>query len=151
MQTFIMFCFTVLCNMIVNFKLFDCLIFCAILQLLLLHLGTDKWTCSLMRKFLLYGHLPGWKTIKFPLIWYIIYWFSLKSYMKNLNLKKCLLSFFAECIFQSYAKTVPSRMKLTMKLTMREPTFMGSMTTDTWSQRVTSDFNSVYVILVHEL
>ena len=31
------------------------------------------------------------------------------------------------CIFQSYAKTVPSR----MKLTMREPTFMGSMTTDT--------------------
>ena len=33
------------------------------------------------------------------------------------------------CIFQSYAKTVPSRMKLTMKLTMREPTFMGSMTT----------------------
>ena len=45
------------------------------------------------------------------------------------------------CIFQSYAKTVPSRMKLTMKLTMREP---ASMTTDTWSQRVTSDFNSVY-------
>ena len=34
------------------------------------------------------------------------------------------------CIFQSYAKTVPSRMKLIMKLTMREPTFMGSMTTD---------------------
>ena len=28
------------------------------------------------------------------------------------------------CIFQSYAKTVPSWMKLTMKLTMREPTFM---------------------------
>ena len=43
------------------------------------------------------------------------------------------------CIFQSYAKTVPSR----MKLTMREPAFMGSMTTDTWSRRVTSDFNSV--------
>ena len=35
------------------------------------------------------------------------------------------------CLFQSYAKTVPSRMKLTMKLTMREPAFMGSMTTDT--------------------
>ena len=34
------------------------------------------------------------------------------------------------CRFQSYAKTVPSRMKLTMKLTMCEPTFMGSMTTD---------------------
>ena len=34
------------------------------------------------------------------------------------------------CIFQSYAKTVPSRMKLTMNLTMREPTFLGSMTTD---------------------
>ena len=32
------------------------------------------------------------------------------------------------CIFQSYAKTVPLRMKLTMKLTMREP---ASMTTDT--------------------
>ena len=47
------------------------------------------------------------------------------------------------CIFQSYAKTVPSRMKLTMKLTMREP---ASMTTDTWSRRVTSDFNSVYNI-----
>ena len=47
------------------------------------------------------------------------------------------------CIFQSYAKTVPSRIKLTMKLTMREPTFMGSMTSDTWSRRVTSDFNSV--------
>ena len=31
------------------------------------------------------------------------------------------------CIFQSYAKTV----KLAMKLTMHEPTFMGSMTTDT--------------------
>ena len=43
------------------------------------------------------------------------------------------------CIFQSYAKTMPSR----MKLTMREPTFMGSMTTDKWSPRVTSDFNSV--------
>ena len=47
------------------------------------------------------------------------------------------------CIFQSYAKTVPSQMKLTMKLTMREPTFMGSMTTDTWSWRVKSDFYSV--------
>ena len=31
------------------------------------------------------------------------------------------------CIFQSYAKTVPSRMKLTMKLTTREP---ASMTCD---------------------
>ena len=41
------------------------------------------------------------------------------------------------CIFQSYAKTVLSR----MKLTMREP---ASMTTDTWSRRVTSDFNSAY-------
>ena len=41
------------------------------------------------------------------------------------------------CIFQSNAKTVPSR----MKLTMREP---ASMATDTWSRRVTSDFNSVF-------
>ena len=40
------------------------------------------------------------------------------------------------CIFQSYAKTVPSR----MKLTMREP---ASMTTDTWSRRVTFYSNSV--------
>ena len=39
------------------------------------------------------------------------------------------------CIFQSDAKTVPSRMKLTMKLTMRDP---ASMTKDTWSWRVTS-------------
>ena len=30
-------------------------------------------------------------------------------------------------------------MKLTMKLTMREP---ASMTMDMWSRRVTSDFNS---------
>ena len=48
------------------------------------------------------------------------------------------------CTFQSYAKTVPSRIKLTMKLTMREP---ASMTTDTWSRRVTSDFNSVLLKL----
>ena len=44
------------------------------------------------------------------------------------------------CIFQSYAKTVPSRMKLTMKLNMREP---ASMTTDTWSRRVAFYSNSV--------
>ena len=43
-------------------------------------------------------------------------------------------------IFQSYAKTGPSRMGLTMKLTMREP---ASMTTDTWSRRVTFYSNSV--------
>ena len=47
--------------------------FRAILQLLLLYLGTDKWMCSLMRNILLYDHLSGWKTIKFPLIWYIIH------------------------------------------------------------------------------
>ena len=34
----------------------------------------------------------------------------------------------APMLYMSYAKTVPSRMKLTMKLTMREP---ASMTTDT--------------------
>ena len=34
------------------------------------------------------------------------------------------------CRFQSYAKTVPSRMKLTTQLTKREPTFLGSTTTD---------------------
>ena len=48
------------------------------------------------------------------------------------------------CIFQSYAKTVPSRMKLTIKSTMHEP---ASMTTDMWSQLVTSDFNSVLYAL----
>ena len=41
-----------------------------------------------MRKVSLYFHLPGWETIKFTLIWYIIYWFLLKTFMKNLNLKK---------------------------------------------------------------
>ena len=90
MQTFIVFCLTFLCNMTFY-------IFCAILQFLLLHLGTDKWMCSLMRKVSICIHLPGWKTIKYPLIWYIIYLFFIKSYMKNMNLKKCLLSFFAEC------------------------------------------------------
>ena len=70
---------------------------CRFLQVLLLHLGTYKRMCSLMRKVSLHVNLPGWKTIKFPLIWYIIYWFSWKSFLKNLNLKNCLLSFFAEC------------------------------------------------------
>ena len=41
------------------------------------------------------------------------------------------------CRFQSYAKTVPSR----MKLNMREP---ASMTMDMWSRRVTSDFYGAY-------
>ena len=82
-----------------EFQLFDFFMFCAILQLVLLHLGTDKWMCSFMRKVSLYFHLPGWETIKFSLIWYRIHWFLLKSNMNNLNLKKCLLSFFAECIF----------------------------------------------------
>ena len=45
------------------------------------------------------------------------------------------------CIFQSYAKTVPSR----MKLTMREP---ASMTTDKGSRCVTSYF---YGASVHEI
>ena len=48
------------------------------------------------------------------------------------------------CIFQSYAKTVPSRMKLTMKLTMREPAFMGSMTTDHVITACDVWLNSVY-------
>ena len=48
-----------------------------------------------------------------------------------------------QCIFQSYAKTVPSRMKLTVKLTMRES---ASTTTDTWSRRVTFDINSVILM-----
>ena len=41
---------------------------------------------------------------------------------------------------QSYAKTVPLR----MKLTLREP---ASMTTDTWSRRVTSDFYSALFLV----
>ena len=48
------------------------------------------------------------------------------------------------CIFQSYAKTVPSQMKLTMILTMREP---ASMTTDKGSRRETSYSNSVLEII----
>ena len=47
------------------------------------------------------------------------------------------------CRFQSYAKTVPSRMKLTMKLRMREPHSWDLWQRTTWSRRVTSDFNSV--------
>ena len=41
-ETFIMLCVAFRCNMTVNFDLFDFLMFCAILQFLLLHLGTDK-------------------------------------------------------------------------------------------------------------
>ena len=55
------------------------------------------------------------------------------------------------CRFQSYAKTVPSRLELIMKLTMREPAFIKSMTTDTWSRFMTSDFNSVFQALVGNL
>ena len=46
------------------------------------------------------------------------------------------------CIFQSYAKTVPSRMNLTMKLTMSEP---ASMTTNKGAWRMMSYSNSVLV------
>ena len=70
----------------------------AFLQLLLLHLGREKLLCSLMRKIYHQVFLTGWKKIKFALIWYIIHWILLQFWMKNLNLKKCLLSFFAECI-----------------------------------------------------
>ena len=87
-------CFTFLCNM-TAFQVFDISFhFCAILQLLLLHLGTDKWMCSLRHNVFLCDHLSGWKTIKFPLIWYIIYGYFWKYYMKNLNLKKCFTFFF---------------------------------------------------------
>ena len=48
------------------------------------------------------------------------------------------------CRFQSYAKTVPSRMKLTTKLTKREPTFLGSTTTDHVITGCDVWFNSVY-------
>ena len=43
------------------------------LQFLLLYIGTDKWMYSLIRNSLLCDYLSGWKTITFPLIWYIIY------------------------------------------------------------------------------
>ena len=46
------------------------------------------------------------------------------------------------CIFQSYAKTVPSRMKLTKP----EPHSWDPRQRTTWSRRVTSDFNSVYAV-----
>ena len=47
------------------------------------------------------------------------------------------------CRFQSYAKTVPSQMKLTRKLTKREPHSWDLWQRTTWSRLVTSDFNSV--------
>ena len=72
-------------------------LFGEILQLLLLHLGADKRLCSLMRKISLYDLLPGWKTIKFPLIWYIIHIYLFNIYINNFNLKRRLLSFVAEC------------------------------------------------------
>ena len=50
------------------------------------------------------------------------------------------------CRFQSYAKTVPSRMKLTMKLTKREPHCWDLWQRTTWSRHVTSDFNSVLIL-----
>ena len=68
-----------------------------LLQCLLLHLGREKWICSLMRKVYLYVTLTGWKEIKFPLIWYIIYWIVLHSCMKNLNVKSVYFLCFAEC------------------------------------------------------
>ena len=100
MQTFVMLCFTFLCLWL-NFNYLTFLfILVQFLQFLLLHLGTDKWMCSLMRNILLCDHLSSWKTIKFPLIWYIIYGYFFKSCMKDPNLKQCLLSFFAECIIE---------------------------------------------------
>ena len=47
------------------------------------------------------------------------------------------------CSFQSYARTMPSQMKLTRKLTKREPHSWDPWQQTTWSRRVTSDFNSV--------
>ena len=47
------------------------------------------------------------------------------------------------CRFQSYAKTVPSRMKLTSELTKREPHSWDPRQRTTWSGLVTSDLNSV--------
>ena len=73
-----------------------CFFFVAILQFLLLHLGTDKCMCSLMRKVSRYVHLPGWKTIKFPFI--LIY--NLSIFINDLyeksELEKVFTSFFAD-------------------------------------------------------
>ena len=55
------------------------------------------------------------------------------------------------CRFQSYAKIVPSRMKLTMKLTKHEPHSWDPRQRTTWSRRVTSDFNSVLTWLEHSV
>ena len=52
------------------------------------------------------------------------------------------------CRFQSYAKTVPSRMKLTTKLTKREPHSWDLCQRTTWPRRVTSDFNSVLMMML---
>ena len=54
------------------------------------------------------------------------------------------------CRFQSYVKTGPSRMKLTLKLTKREPHCWDLWQRTTWSRRVTSDFNSVLQCCVLE-
>ena len=71
MQNFIMLSLTFLCNMSMYFNLFD-FFFLSFFSIFTLHLGTDKWMCSLMCQVSLCVHLPGWKRIKFPLIWYII-------------------------------------------------------------------------------
>ena len=49
------------------------------------------------------------------------------------------------CRFQSYAKTVPSRMKLTRILTKCEPHSWDLSQWTKWSHCVTSDFNSIYM------
>ena len=66
--------------------------------------------------------------------------FKPKRHSLRFMVHALLLHMHTNVVYKSYAKTVPSRMKLTMKLTMREP---ASMTTDTWSRSVTSHFNSV--------
>ena len=89
-------------------------------------LGQINWICSLMRNVLLYDHLSGWKTIKFPLIRYIILWIFLKVlYVKIWDLKKCLLSFFAECIkkvqhsHSRHQETTWNLFKINLKGTLR--------------------------------
>ena len=110
------------------------------------------WYIVMNRKFTHYRWKTGYEVVQ---LWVILtaahpYQYAVKAQTSLAPLSRfcgsCVTTAHAHqcCIFQSYAKTVPSRMKLTMKLTMCEPAFMGCMTTDTWSRHVTSDFNSVF-------
>ena len=87
--------------------------------------------------------VPNIHPTKINLIWTHRFQYAVEAspnFTRSIVMVSCVTIAHAHqcCIFQSYAKTVPSRMKLTMRET-------ASMTMDTWSRRVTSDFNSAYL------